>query len=165
MILDCGHDEDTGRPATVIKDGKPETVQGWTWTYALDGKRRICHRCASEQVLDCGHAIGAHDPVTSGYGTEPNTGRRLCFKCCGLKDEEAMRKTGRITLYLSGQPGFYKLTNWPGTLKIAPYRVRKGRHNIAGSRYDVWFSFNGQEWHGVQYGENTQLCHCKVKKN
>ena len=28
--------------------------------------------------------------------------------------------------------------------------------------YDVWFiGPDGKEWHGVQYGDLTQVCHCR----
>jgi hypothetical protein len=40
-----------------------------------------------------------------------------------------------------------------------------GRHNIAGVRYDVWFRGpDGHVWWGVQYGDMTQICHCKRTK-
>ena len=71
-----------------------------------------------------------------------------------------MTEHGRIMLYLSNG----EVMNWPGTLRF-PAHVRKGRHNIAGSRYDVWFAGpDGFQWHGVQYGDNTQICHCKRTK-
>ena len=90
-----------------------------------------------------------------------------------------MDEHGKITLYLSyrtekglasvtGKPYSFRsywLGNWPGSIKIIPHHVRKGRHNIAGTRYDVWFTdHKNRQWHGVQYGENTQLCHCKRLK-
>ena len=34
--------------------------------------------------------------------------------------------------------------------------------DIAGKRLDVWFyGPDGYIWHGVQYGDNTQIVHCK----
>jgi hypothetical protein len=53
---------------------------------------------------------------------------------------------------------------WPGTLKIR-CGVRTGRHNIAGKRYDVWFvGPDGKNWHGVTYGDNTQICRVRRLK-
>lgn len=76
----------------------------------------------------------------------------------------AIRATGRAVLYLTGKPGEYEVTNWVGSMRLKPWRVRKGRHNIAGTRYDVWFNLDGATWHGVQYGENTQIVRCKRLK-
>ena len=69
-----------------------------------------------------------------------------------------------LVLYLVEIDGKHYLTNWPASLKIAIGYVRKGRHNMAGTRYDVWFKAYGHTYHGIQYGENTQLCHCKKIK-
>jgi len=95
-----------------------------------------------------------------------------CFACCGESDREHMETHDRMTLYLvDGQPGVhptynqYRVTNWPGTLSFQVYPVRHGRHNIAGSRIDVWFvDHTGRRWWGVQYGEWTQICHCRKLK-
>jgi hypothetical protein len=86
-----------------------------------------------------------------------------------------MRTDDNIDLYLvdakhespmkTGSPFWtHELTNWPGSLSIQVRRIKTGHHNIAGKRYDVWFTFEGHEWHGVQYGDNTQICHCRKLK-
>lgn len=105
---------------------------------------------------------------TMGYGTDPTTGKKHCFACCGKREEAAMIATGCAVLYLESEPipdrpgsTRHRVTNWPGTLSI-PCQVRRGRHNIARVRYDVWFKGpDGKPWHGVQYGDNTQICRCK----
>jgi hypothetical protein len=71
-----------------------------------------------------------------------------------------MAQRGRIALYYTGD----EVINWPGTLRIPVDYSSAGRHNIAGTRTDVWFRFGGAEWHGVTYGEMTQIVHCKRKK-
>jgi hypothetical protein len=109
-------------------------------------------------LLDCGH------PVSDGKDAN---GKKHCYACCAEQDRKQMRETGRITLYLSDDSkafGTYKVTNWPGSLTFPCHSPRTGRHNIAGKRIDVWFTFEGQDWHGVQYGDNTQICHCKKVK-
>jgi hypothetical protein len=53
------------------------------------------------------------------------------------------------------------LSNWPGTFKIQLHYIRIGRHNMAGKRYDVWFDYAGNDFHGVTYGDFTQICHIK----
>lgn len=102
----------------------------------------------------------------TGYGVT-QAGERICYKCCGEMDRERLlnAKPGEKSfLYLTVSEGESYLSNWPGTLKIQVY-PKRGKHNIAGRRYDVWFSFGAHEFHGVNYGENTQICHIKRLKN
>lgn len=135
----------------------------------------VCHDCklTIEKPSDgCG----------TGYGTDSN-GYVYCYQCCAEGDKRQMRDTGKIMLYLSrdtvaevdillsGQRvtplhpyELYVITNWPGSLRIKPTYVKEGRHNIARKRTDVWFTFEGTRWHGAQYGENTQLVHCRRLK-
>lgn len=119
------------------------------------------------------------DAITFGYATIRETGERVCVACCGDTDKRALRQDERTTLYLVERTpqgheavparrsiGYqdaqrFTVTNWPGTLKHPVTSVRKGRHNWAGVRYDVWFRFEGINWHGVQYGDNTQILHCR----
>jgi hypothetical protein len=76
-----------------------------------------------------------------------------------------MERTGRATLYLTTKPdGAAEITNWPGSLRFTG-RYTKGAHNIARTRYDVWFyGPDKTAWYGVQYGENTQIAHCRRVK-
>ena len=114
-----------------------------------------------ETLLDCGHPPSPHLSCTTGYGLNPIDGKRSCYKCCAAIDATYMKEKGRIALYLT-ESG---VTNWPGSLSFPVLARTKGGHNIAQSRYDVWF--RGPDnfiWHGVQYGENTQICHCRRTK-
>lgn len=59
-----------------------------------------------------------------------------------------------------------ELSNWDGTVKInLQYLPRKSRHYVPGVgyiwRYDIWFSYAGANYWGVQYGENTTAFRCK----
>jgi hypothetical protein len=119
-------------------------------------------------LLDCGHEPSKHESCTTGYGTD-DKGKTFCYACCAERDKTQMVKDGKTTLYLTHVPylhrfgGFVqgKVTNWPGSLTFM-CGVKQGRHNIASTRYDVWFSdHTGAQWHGVQYGEWTEICHCK----
>lgn len=104
------------------------------------------------------------DSISTGYGTTTD-GKKHCFACCGETDKEYMDTHKRITLYLTEKDGQHYVTNWPSTLSYKTGHVQVGRHNIAGKRYDVWFrDYQGKCWHGTQYGDNTQLCHCKQVK-
>lgn len=119
---------------------------------------------------------------TPGYGiagkdsTLRQAGDKLCFACCAVDDKAQMDRDGKIALYLThdpftqaiqpwGKPVFSttsgKVTNCPGSLAF-PCRVKRGKHNMARYRYDVWFTdHNGNPWYGVQIGDNTQVCHCR----
>lgn len=102
---------------------------------------------------------------------------------CTERDLKDLIKTGRATLYLRRdetpdekgtlqsswlQPDTYivkdrpyKVTNQSGSLVFIPTRLKIGRHNIAHTRYDVWFKISKDAWwHGVLYG-NGPICHCK----
>lgn len=104
----------------------------------------------------------------TGYGLFGKRNRKVCYACCGERDRKTMVTTGKAVLYLTHGGGEMtgvnvggSVSNWPGTLKFM-CSVRIGRHNIAGKRYDVWFTGpDGKQWHGVTYGGNTQLCRCK----
>jgi len=123
----------------------------------------VCHKEISQE----------HEDFTTGYATNDKK-EKICYACCAEADKQFMRDNNKITLYLikrylypestTNKAYNYFVTNWPGSLEIKCYYSDKGKHNIAGTRYDVWFKFEGYVWHGVQYGENTQLCHCKKTK-
>ena len=119
----------------------------------------VCADCGEEKVHVNPNGCGG-----TGYGVGPN-GEKVCYTCCGKRDSAEMTAQGRAVLYLTVREGKPVVTNWPGTLTLPVRAFRKGRHNIAGVREDVWFTGpDGREWHGVCYGRNTQLCHCKRLK-
>jgi len=122
--------------------------------------RFVCAECGEEKVH-----VNSNDCGGTGYGID-RAGNKVCYACCGKRDLADMRETGRAVLYLTeeGPEGTF-VSNWPGTLKMRIRHLRKGSHNIAGSRTDVWFAdCDGREWHGVQLGEFSQLCRCKRLK-
>lgn len=131
----------------------------------------ICDRCKEEiQPIEANAMFG-------NYGTNAN-GDKHCYPCCGARDREYMISNGKITLYLSSSPNpnytglgtmgnqhkqLWTVTNWPNSLRFSVVRPpKRSWHNIARNRYDVWFNGpDGLVWWGVQYGDMTQLCHCK----
>ncbi len=136
--------------------------------------RKAVHRPGQGLAFRCGDCgkveeLGTHGSLCTGYGymAEGPDEKPICYACCGKRDTARMIETGKTILYLSHKRGETRgeVTNWPGTLRLTGY-VRQGRHNMAGRRYDVWFTGpDGLPWHGVQYGDNTQICHCRrVKK-
>ncbi len=131
-----------------------------------------------EKLLDCGHFPSTHESFTTGYGTD-DKGKTFCYDCCAKNDRQNMVNTGKATLYLVKRENpnhatvgmvnrsahKWYVTNWPSSLEFQCTGITKGRHNMAGSRYDCWFCGpDGFVWHGYQIGENTQICHCKRTK-
>lgn len=106
----------------------------------------------------CGSVITPDDGIGNGFAHYE--GAVICYTCCADIAAEYMRDHGKITLYLKDM----EVINWPGTLRFPVRRYRDGGHNMAGVRRDVWFEFEGKIWHGVQYGSETELCHCERTK-
>jgi hypothetical protein len=103
------------------------------------------------------------DGFATGYGITAK-GKKVCYSCIGEMDRDEMsnaKKGDKFTMYLTMKDGKAKVGNWPSSFVIPVGYVRKGRHNFAGVRYDVWPRINGREFHGVQYGDNTQICHLR----
>lgn len=119
------------------------------------------------EIVNCSTCGTACIPngLTTGYGLDAD-GNKHCYACCAERDRKSMSETGRATLYLQHLANeSFKVTNWPGSLTFLPFRARIGRHNIARKRYDVWFNDSeGHTWHGVTYGDDTQICHCRRSK-
>lgn len=112
------------------------------------------------KMCDCGHEVQSKGCGT-GYGIDPNTKRTYCYACCADRDREAMRRTGKNTLYLTRVNGERVVTNWPGSLVLPVWASKMGEHNFTGIREDVWFWFEKTRWYGVRYGSNTELVHCR----
>jgi len=129
-------------------------------TKHVEGVQFKCSHCGNVKHVNAG-GIG------TGYGYDENNAI-ICYDCCGTLDKARMIETGKATLYFTpDEAASYnkcKVSNWPGTLSfIGAYSI--GRHNFAGKRYDVEFTGpDGFKWHGVTYGDMTQICHCKRTK-
>lgn len=121
----------------------------------------------AKMCIDCGRVITG-DGIFTGYGITTD-GSVVCFDCCGTRDREkllALNPGESMAMYLTRDAdGAGEVTNWPGTFRIRIHATRRGRHNFAGSRTDVWFPFGGNAYHGVQYGSNTDVIHVtRVKR-
>ncbi len=130
--------------------------------------RFVCDDCGESKVHVNPNGFGG-----IGYATVSEDGieKKVCYDCCAKRDCAEMAAQGRITLYLTvagdgaAAPKWPVVSNWPGTLKMPVKSRRIGGHNFAGKREDVWFvGPDGRNWHGVCYGHNTQLCHCRRLK-
>lgn len=101
-------------------------------------------------------------------------GEKVCYECCAAIEEQSMKDTGKAVLYLlrherwlkdsRSLPSYYwEVQNWPGTLRFR-CEIKKGRHNLAGSRIDAWFRGpDGKMWHGVNIGDN-EIIRCRATK-
>ena len=89
--------------------------------------------------------------------------RRFATACCGKREfGRYVGNRARGSLLDGEGPEGAVVTDWPGALKFRVRHKRVGSHNLAGRRVDVWFTdSDGREWHGVNYGHNSQLCHCR----
>jgi len=144
---------------------------------AFNGAKKMepAKKLPTVEILECGHPESPHSSFTRGYGTN-DKGERHCYDCCTDQDLSWMKDKGRIALYLvpvtqqertEGKAPYsasYSVTNWLGHIFAFVRRSTKGRHNIARTRIDVWFPHDGYMWHGVQYGEMTQIVHCRRTK-
>lgn len=112
---------------------------------------RTCDKCAGACVAE---------GCAAGYATT-DKGETLCYSCAADRERAWMKEHGRTMLYDAGG----EVTDWPGRLRFRVDHRRIGRHNIARKRYDVWFiGPDGCRWHGVRFGDNTQIVHCKRVK-
>ena len=110
----------------------------------------------------CGQDKKHESPVSTGYGTD-KTGNKVCFECCGINDAKELNELpigAKIVHYWDGK----NIVNWPSSLVIAPYYTHKGKHNMAGTREDIYFKFNGANFHAVQYGNFSQIAHIRKTK-
>jgi hypothetical protein len=113
-----------------------------------------CDRCAQTKVK----------PESCGTGYAEYAGKTVCYACCADIDREYMEAHDKIGLYLVRRGSQWFVTNWPGSMSFPAY-VRQGRHNMAGTRYDAWFTdHKGRQWHGVTIGEDSQCCRCRKLK-
>lgn len=118
----------------------------------------LCENCKETKTVP-------ENNLGTGYGCNEK-GEKICYECCAKEDLKTMRATGKATMYLVDSETGYMVTNWPGTLAFKCTTPRKGRHNITRSRYDIWFQGpDNKIWHGIQYGDDTQICHVKRTKS
>jgi len=117
----------------------------------------------NEKCIICKNTF-VPDTITPEYGID-NHGHKICFVCCGKIDMKRF-KTAKVGdkdyLYYNHETN--TISNFPGTFKIAGGCHTHGKHNIARTRIDIWFKVGDTHFHGVQYGENTQILHTKCVK-
>jgi len=110
-----------------------------------------CSQCGQNKVHE--------SDFSTGYGRDKNN-NIICYSCCGINDAKELTdlpKGKKTVQYWDGE----NIVNWPASLVIKPYYTTKGRHNMAGTREDIYFRFNGFKYHAVQYGKNSQIAHIR----
>jgi len=116
----------------------------------------VCSQCETEKEAK----------QDGGTGYALLYGKKVCYECCGKNDLNELNNAtigAKFTHYLVVRDGKYFVTNWPGTFSH-PVTVSIGRHNIAGKRYDSWFKVGKNRFHGVTFGDWTQIHHIKCIK-
>ena len=124
-----------------------------------------CAKCGAE-IIHGGTSTGA-----AGYAILPDVGdgsipqelRRICYECSAEIERQFMRDNGHSVLYLCEKGTGYEITDWPGRLRIPVAFWRHGRRSMFGWRFDCWFMFENQVWHGIKYS-NDQLIHVRRTK-
>ena len=117
-----------------------------------------CSKCGQTKIHD--------SDFTTGYGVN-DKGEKTCYACCGLEDAKYLADNGKLQgYYVKGEDQKWYFTNWPGTLKLPVYYHKTSWHNFAGEdgRTDFWLKYNGNEYHGVQIGHNSQIATIKKIK-
>lgn len=142
------------------------------WRFHMAAAIATAHRSPVFLCVACGETK-EKDVHGTGYALRHYNGPKICYECIGKEDEIRfldMKPGERDILYLTprtkeeiqnGATDRYTVTNWPGTFRRPVYNFSVGRHNIAGHRIDVWFSVQGNRFHGVQYGNDSQICHVR----
>ena len=114
-----------------------------------------------DTILDCGHKPSKHDTFTTGYGYDKDK-KTFCYDCCAKNEAQYMRESKRVVLYLVNNDK--EVTDWPGHLRFNVTHKSTGKHNFGIKRTDIWFVFENHYWHGIHYGENSDLVYCKQTK-
>jgi len=78
-------------------------------------------------------------------------------------EARAMESHKRIALYLVKTDEGYRVGPWADAKRWPVIRYRLGRHNIAGTRIDVWFKAAGADWWGRNTG-GSDIVHCRRLK-
>lgn len=122
------------------------------------------------ECVDCKQVKPVHINGSTAYAVLPDT-TRVCYTCCGERDKRDMEAGKPTVLYVtvnatdSGRGPNAVVSNWPGTLKIpCGAKVSKRGGGFGCQRTDVWFSYAGFNWHGVNRGDNDVVRCRTIKK-
>ena len=95
------------------------------------------------------------------YSIDDKENKR-CYDCTAQRELQHIKESNKVTLYYVENKNL--VTNWTGKLSFKILGKRTSSHNWNLKRTDLWFKADGNIWHGVHIGHNTQLVHCKRTK-
>ena len=145
------------------------------WGTSFGPSPTHCHTCGAALPVNPPNYTGGSGYGCSDFETIPahamapvlKPGESLersqahCYQCCANRERARMIEAGRATLYLDTKAPA-KVSDWAGLLSFPVPYVHIGAHNMARRRYDVTFiGPDDAQWRGTQYGDNTQICHCR----
>jgi hypothetical protein len=85
----------------------------------------------------------------------------VCESCITDIDKSEITGASIMNLYLDGS----RLSNGSNTFYVDIDIVKKSDNKMFGTRYDMWFKYDGKNWHGVKMGNDYfNVVKCKVKK-
>lgn len=120
-----------------------------------------CHQCGQEKKHE--------SESTTGYALDKQS-NKICFECCGINDAHELKAlpVGRLLhFYMNTRTKL--ITNWSGTFQLAVTTIKVSKAKVPNgltiNRYDTWFVYEGNKYHGVQYGDNTMIVHIIRRKN
>ncbi len=129
----------------------------------------FCAGCGVQLPDGGGTAINPYPINCEEYGY-----KFYCYNCAPGRLRQFMVERGRALLYLTfGERtnvaqgyGHLEVTNSRGTLRFPVEDWKESGHDLTIDRTDVWFTMDGNVWHGVSYGSGsgTQLCRVKRTK-
>lgn len=106
--------------------------------------------------VDCPQASGLKRVVYeyaggTGYATLPDNGGRLCYQCAAMRNVAEAKKCGKAIFYLYsdsfGKP--IDVGDWTGVIKMpVTHYLRNGKKLV------VWFRLDGEEWRGINNGND-----------
>jgi hypothetical protein len=117
-------------------------------------------------ALDCGHLPTVDGfSFTTGYGTDPTTGRRSCFDCANRQEAEAFAASHRYVAYVDSAGN---LTTWPGGILARGILSAHGvsRSGWHGSEVHSWRfrAEDGSEWYGRNGGPGMVISVRRAKR-
>lgn len=115
------------------------------------------------RTCDCGHKPTApkhlYDngiPMTTGYGSDPNTGKTFCFECAHDIERDLIRKSDKVFAYLSSDGK--QVHDWPGGVMSDKVLVlSESTDNFGGTRIYLRFEFEGVIFSGFAMGRGVYL--------
>jgi hypothetical protein len=153
----------------VSYDVKSVTVQAWLSEPEYQAQRERYFGVE----LACGHRpadptliYSSGYPVTTGYGTDRETGEKFCHECCAARDLKRMAETGKGHAYLTVRKSLigdvYAVTTWPGIqLGGKVIILNEWRDNFGGTRVAFRLMLNGEVWSGSGPGAGM---YCRLKR-